>query len=884
VSLAVGSRVGPYEVLSVLGAGGMGEVFRARDTRLNRDVALKTLPIAFAGDAERLARFDREARVLASLNHPHIGAIYGIENDALVLELVEGPTLADLMPGGAIALDDALPIARQIADALAAAHELGVVHRDLKPGNVKVRPDGTVKVLDFGLAKISDDAARVSPPSTEGTGAQIYLSQSPTITSPALMTSTGVILGTASYMSPEQARGRAVDRRADLWAFGCVLFEMLTGKRAFPGEDVSETLATVIKGDADWRALPASTPTSIRRLLRRCLMKDPKARLSDASVARMEIDEALSSADVDRTQAAPRRERVAFMSALVVVTLVAVAALMWALSRPLPIESEMRLEITTPSTTEPVSIALSPDGQQLAFVATFDGRPRLWLRSLDSVDPLPLPGTDGARFPFWSPDSLSLGFFVATQLKRIDVNGGLVKPLASALSGGGGTWGADGTILFNPNNGVERIWRTTTAGSNPVIVTRREASRQAAHRSPSLLPDGRHFLYYVAGAADVSGIYVGATDGSASRRLFDADSSAVYHPSGYLLFVKQGTLFAQRFDAGHLTVSGNPVPVADHVAIYNSFAAVAVGDSRIAYRTGSGGGQRHQLAWFDRAGKEIASVGPTETNGNYPSLSAAGDRVVLQRASDIWLLERNLLTRLVSSPALDVMPLWSPDASRIVFTSGRQGVADLYVKSVGGTASEDLLFASALPKLPVDWSPDGRFLLYGEQQPKAGYDLLALPMEGNKVPIPVARTEFDERNGQFSPDGKWVAYQSNATGRDEIYVQSFPDRAITKRVTADGGGQVRWRRDGKELFYLGLDDRLMSVAVSFDVRGQNVDLGTPVPLFLAPLPNQAAPIGITRQQYAVSPDGQRFLINKVVEEVVTTPITIILNWKPERHK
>ena len=885
MSLAVGSRVGPYEVLSTLGAGGMGEVFRARDTRLNREVALKTLPAAFAGDAERLARFGREARVLASLNHPHIGAIYGIENDALVLELVEGPTLADVMERGAIALDDALPIARQITDALAAAHELGVVHRDLKPGNIKVRPDGTVKVLDFGLAKIADDAARpVSTGVNDAPTQHVYLSQSPTITSPALMTSTGVILGTASYMSPEQARGRAVDRRADMWAFGCVLFEMLTGKRVFPGEDVSETLATVIKGEPDWRALPASTPTSIHRLLRRCLTKDPKARLSDASVARIEIDEALSSPDTDRHPTAPRRERVAFISALAVVTVVAAATVLWALRRSPPIESEMRLEMTTPPTTDPVSLALSPDGQKIAFVATVDGRSRLWVRSFDSVAAHPLAGTDEARWPFWSPDSLSIGFFAGTQLDRIDIDGGLVKRLASILSGGGGAWGADGTILFNPNNGVEPIWRTTAAGSNPVSVTRREASRQAAHRSPSFLPDGRHFLFYVAGAADVSGIYVGATDGSPSRRLFDADSSAVYHPAGYLLFVKQGTLFAQRFDASQLAVSGNPLPVADNIALLNSYAAVAVGGNRIAYRTGSGGGARHQLAWFDRSGKEIVSLGPAETNGNYPSLSSTGERVVLQRATDIWLLERNLLTRLVSSPALDVMPLWSPDATRVVFTSARQGVADIYVKSIGGTGSEDLLLASPQPKIPTDWSLDGRFLLYGEQQPKAGYDLLALPMMGNKVPIPIAHTEFDERNGQFSPDGTWVAYQSNATGRDEIYVQSFPDPAITKRVTADGGGQVRWRRDGRELFYLGLDDKLMSVSVSFGARGQNLDFGTPTPLFRAPLPNQAAPVGITRQQYSVSPDGQRFLINKVVEEVVTTPITIILNWKPERQR
>jgi Tol biopolymer transport system component len=888
VALTAGMRLGPYEIQSALGVGGMGEVYRATDTNLARSVAIKVLPEAFAQDSDRLARFEREARTLASLNHPNIAIVHGLEKAdgvrALVMELVDGPTLADIVARGPLNIDEALPIARQIADALASAHENGIVHRDLKPANVKVKPDGTVKVLDFGLAK---------PVEAGRTGSDAGLTHSPTMTSPAMMSGLGVILGTAPYMSPEQARGKPVDARADTWAFGCVLYEMLTGRRAFEGEDVSETLAAVIKGEPDWAALPAATPTPIRRLLRRCLTKEPTRRISDASMARLEIDEALAGPSLDEqqpTKAGRRGERIALFSALAVATIVAAGSVAWAL-RPHPVEPEMRLEITTPPTTDPVSLAISPDGRRLAFVATSEGLPRLWVRGFDSVEARPLAGSEGAKNPFWSPDGRSLAFFADARLKRIDVDNGLVQTLANALFAYGGSWNRDGSILFSESP-LRPVLRTTATGAAPVDVTTRELP--SAHMFPSILPDGRHFLYYVtpAPAREARGVYVAATDGSAAHRLFDADSAAVYYAPGHLLFVRQGTLFAQAFDPVNLSISGDATAITAGVAVQGFTPALAASPGRIVYRAGSGGSGRRQLAWFDRSGREIGSVGPPETNGDFPSLSPGGDRIVLSRTNsdpsraglDIWMLdiERNVLSPFVVSPAVDVMPLWSRDGDSIVFTTAREiGRAGLYVKPVRGTQGEKVLLETTGGIAATDWSPDGRFLLYQSQTPKTGFDLLALPMTGDKTPVPVATGNADERSGQFSPDGKWVAYQSNESGRDEIWVQSFPDATIKERVTGDGGGQARWRRDGKELFYLGLDERLMAVQVSLDQGGKTIRLGTPAPLFRAPLTGEVSPGGITRQPYEVSADGQRFLINKVIEEVITTPITVLLNWKPK---
>ena len=873
MALAAGTRLGPYEILAAIGAGGMGEVYRARDTRLARDVALKILPDAFILDQDRLARFKREAQVLAAINHPNIAAIYGFEESnavqALVLELVEGPTLADRIAQGSIALDDALPIARQIAEALEAAHDQGIVHRDLKPANIKVRPDGTVKVLDFGLAKALEPV----------TGA-IDVSQSPTITSPA-MTRMGVILGTAAYMSPEQAKGQKADRTADVWAFGCVLYEMLTGRRAFEGETVSETLAEVLKTEPDWRRLPAETPEGIRRLLRRCLQKERKHRLHDMADARLEIDEAQSGPQADgrvAPSASRRGERFAWVSALALLVLL-VAAVMALVRRPFPSvppAPETRFEITTPPTPTPASLAISPDGQKIVFSAVSEGRSRLWLRLLDSVSARPLSGTDFGLNPFWSPDSRSVGFVAESTLKRIDIDDGSVRMLARAV-GNGGAWNRDGTILFAPSL-IGSIFRISAAGGEPSAVTRLETPQQVTHRFPQFLPDGRHFLYEVTGAIEVRGIYIGQLGGSETRRVLDADSVAV-HASGRLLFVRQGTAFAQNFDPVRLALAGNPSPVAEQVL---SGSLSASGGGPIVYRPGSAATQR-QFVWFERSGKEIGNVGAPDAVLLNPSLSPDARRVAVQRRvnqnTDIWLLEvgNGAFRRLTFEASTEAFPIWSPDGSRIAFNGNRKGTYDLYQKPATGAGSDELLLPTGLDKNPMDWSPDGRFLLYRSRDPKTLYDLWALPMEGDRKPFPVVQTNFDERDGQFSPDGKWIAYQSNeSAGRFEIYVQPFPGPGKWQ-ISTNGGAQVRWRRDGKELFYIGLDGRLMAVPIRLASNGQAVEPGTPVPLFATRI--GGAVQGVDRQQYMVSPDGQRFLMKTVTEEASTSSIMVILNWK-----
>ena len=835
--LASGSRLGPYEILSPLGSGGM--VYRARDTKLNREVALKVLPDIFARDPERMVRFQREAEVLASLNHPNIAQIHGLEESggvrALVMELVEGPTLAERLQavasgqyvvsgfsrtapgptkvgrhvpterhvprGPGLPVEEALVIARQMADALEAAHEKGIVHRDLKPANIKVKDDGVVKVLDFGLAKYQAGGAG-------GAG----LSNSPTMM-PASMP--GTILGTAAYMPPEQAKGKETDRTADVWAFGCVLYEMLTGRAVFEGETVGEILAGVLKTDPDWRQLPANTPEGIWRLLRRCLQKERKLRLRDIADARLEIDEARSGPQRDAhvvRNASRRGERLAWMSALALVALIAAAAIAWAV-RPLPSAPEMRVEITTPPTSDPISLAISPDGQKIVFVATSDGRPRLWLRSLDSGSARPLAGTDGGFYPFWSPDNRSIGFFADGKLERIDIDGGLVRAVANAPNPVGGAWNRDGTILFAPNF-TGPIFRIS-AGGEPAALTRIEA-RQATHRFPQFLPDGRHFLYYVRSNDEGRGVYIGQLDGGATQRLLDADAPGIYAASGHLLFVRQERLFAQEFDPAMLALSGNPFPIAEQVAVDGQSNLAAVSASAagpFVYRGGLAGGQR-QFIRFDRTGREIGKVGDPDSAGpRDPSMSPDGRRLAMHRTVngnlDLWTLDlgRGVLSRLRSDAAADGTPVWSPDGSRIAFNSNRKGVFDLYQKPATGAGSEDLLLATPQNKAPVDWSPDGRFVLYRSPGPMTGFDLWALPLDGDRKPFPVVQTTFEERDGQFSPDGKWIAYQSNESGRVEIYVQPFPGTGRKERISTSGGTQVRWRRDGKELFYIALDGR-----------------------------------------------------------------------------
>jgi Tol biopolymer transport system component len=779
---------------------------------------------------------------------------------------------------GAIPANEALEIARQIAEALEAAHEKGIVHRDLKPANIKLTADGQVKVLDFGLAKALDDG-RTNPD----------LSDSPTLSMAA--TNAGVILGTAAYMSPEQAKGLHADARGDVFSFGCVLYEMLTGHPAFEGDTVSEVLASVLVREPQFARLPPGLNPRILELLRRCVDKNPKRRWQVAGDLRMEVETV--AADVYRNPATaqpiPRRtrERIALVSALVLVTAVATGLGILAF-RPVAAPPETRVDIATPPATSAVSFAISPDGRNIVYEATSDGRSSLWLRPLDSPTAHPLAGTEYPIYPFWSPDSRSIGFFSDGKLRRIDITGGGVRTLANCGSCLGGAWNSEGLILFLVG-GVTALFKVPATGGEPVMVTERQPG-EAGHGFPQFLPDGHHFLYYVAGSPETRGEYVGQIDGSERRRLIDIDTAAVYAPPGQLLFVRQGTLFAQAFDTDRLALTGDPVPLAEQVAVTGSDPALSASAAGpIAYRIGTGTAQT-QLAWFDRSGKEIEKISNRDNSpGINPSLSPDGRHVALQRSVngnlDIWLLElaRGVLSRFTFDAAGEQRPIWSPDGTRVVFNSNRKGAYDLYIKSATGTVSEELMLSTPEPKMATDWSRDGRFLLYRSNDPKTGYDIWVLPMSGangDRKPMPLLRTNFEERDAQFSPDGKWIAYQSNESGRPEIYVQPFPGLGRKWQISTNGGAQVRWRPDGKELFYIGLDDRLMAFPIHLSAGDQSIEPGASVPLFITHI--GGALQGSNRQQYMVSPDGQRFLMSVLTAEANIAPITLVLNRKPSR--
>ena len=874
MAITIGTHLGSVQITALLGRGGMGEVYRARDTKLKRDVAIKILPEEFSRDPDRVGRFQREAEVLALLNHPHIAAIYSLEeangSRFLVLELVEGQTLADRLKRGPLPMDEALTVAKHICEAIEAAHEKGIIHRDLKPANIKITSDGIVKVLDFGLAKVREAEAQASD-----------LSNSPTLMT--ARSTPGIILGTAAYMSPEQAKGQEANRTSDVWAFGCVLYEMLTGRAPFEGDTMSELFAGILKAEPDWSRLPAETPEHIRRLLRRCLQKDRRIRLRHLGDALIEIEEPQPQIAAAVPPVVPRRrERLAWTIALVVVAILS-AAVGVREFRGVPPAAEMRFEIVTPPTADSASIAISPDGQKIVFVGASEGQSKLLVRALDSISERALAGTDGASFPFWSPDSQSVGFFAEGRLKRVDIDRGAVQILANAPAGRGGAWNRDGTIIFTPNV-TQGIFRISATGGTASAVTRTETTKETSHRFPQFLPNGHHFVYYVLGTPESRGVYAGDLDGSTARRLIDVESAPVYESSGHLFFVRQGTLFAHEFDAARLELKGNPFSVAEHIATKSdaqgSAAVAASSVGVIGYRTALAGGRR-QLFWVDRSGKEIGKAGDPLGN-NSVSISPDGRRVALSVAinnnGDIWLLDvgRNVLSRFTFDAAVDSNPIWSSDSNRIAFGSNRKGAFDLYTKPATGPGSEDLLLASGQDKQVLDWSADGRFLLYQNRDSKTSLDVWALPMDGDRKPFPVVRTNFDEDLAQFSPDGKWIAYQSTESGRYEIYMQPFPGPGGQTQVSTNGGAQVRWRRDGKELFYIALDGRLMAVPIRIAPNSETIEAGSPVPLVVTRVGGALS--YPNTQQYDVSPDGQRFLMNTIIEEV-PSPITVILNWR-----
>ncbi len=880
MGLATGARLGSYEVGGPLGKGGMGEVYRARDTRLGRDVALKVLPDAFAHDAEPLARFEREAHTLAALNHPHIAHIYGVEGRALVMELVEGPTLAEIIERGPLSIADARVVARQIADALEAAHELGIVHRDLKPSNVKVRPDGTVKVLDFGLAK-----ALTGDPAADFSGA----SSSPTITSPVRLrqgyqggTEIGVILGTASYMAPEQARGLPVDRRADIWAFGCVLFEMLTGRRPFEGRDVTETLAAVLKTDPDWNRLPVDLPASLRRVLRRCLEKDPRKRLSAIADARLDLEE-----DDDTGPSVGSRlsfwERLAWLAAL----LIAVALAVW-ITRyfaPAAAPSAMtRFEIDIPATrTELGWPEISPDGTHLAGVATGDdGVRRIWVRSMDSLDVTILAGTDGASYPFWKSDGLSIAFFADDQLKRVAIAGTPPQVLCPAARGRGGSWHGNGKVLFASTfDGHEQLQWVPDSGGAPTVVPVLQGPA-TNHRWPHFLPDGRHFLFFYSKRDPATdGVYFSSLDGATATRVVPGFVEARYH-NGYLFYVREEALVAQGFDADRGTLAaGEPFLVASSVEARPNEAgkAFSVSETGTVVFVPAASRAVHRLRWLGAKGELIQEVGESDAFGD-PRISPDGARIVSVSDSGasrmdgaIWITDvaTGRPARFTFAPGRYATAIWSSTGQQIFVAHEPAGSGwfDLFVHPVSGAAAgQPFLGGDRMQRFIQDVSRDGKYLLYGELPTQAIGNLMLWSLtDGKKSPYIATGRLLD--NARISPDGRWTAYESNESGPTRVYIQSFPVPGAKYEVSAPGGSQPIWNGSGSELFLVS-EGKLTAVAIA--TSGTTLKIGPPRQMF--PFPADST--------YDVAPKTGRFLLSVPANR--PEPATVVLNWRPPARK
>ncbi len=877
----------------------MGEVYRATDTTLGRDVAIKVLPLELAQDPDRLARFRREALLLASLNHPHIAAIHGFEEadgqPFLALELVEGEDLKERLARGAIPVDEALEIARQVAEALEAAHAKGIVHRDLKPANVKLTPDGQVKVLDFGLAK-AWDADPADGRSTPGA-----LSQSPTLAHSG--TVAGVILGTAAYMSPEQARGKPVDKRADVWSFGVLLWEMLTGRALFAGDTVTDVIAAVVTQEPDLDALPKATPAAIRRLLSRCLRKDPRQRLPDSGAARLELQDVLSGVVAD-TQAPGRelepadrgfrtsraRERWAWAAALALAGLSMFLFLL--LRRPVaPVErrppAHFVLDTPDDMTLWPYSpVSVSPDGRQLVFTDTRAGFARqLWVRSLDSPELRPLPGTTNALGAhFWSPDSTQLAFFNG-ELRKLTLASGTVQRICALTNFGGGTWGTDGTIVLASAGQDALLYTVPDTGGEARPLTAHDESRgETAHHWPQFLPDGRHLLMTVTGGKD-AGLYVlPLDDPKARRRIRPEVARFQFVAPEQLLFVQDGVLRALRFDAQALAAQGEAVPIASSVAAFQQtatfgwFSSSATG--RVAWVSAQGSDLR--LDWIDRSGRRVDSLGEPAQYGQIV-LAPDGKRVAAERITDgqydLWVIDvaRAVLTRLTNDRGDDRDPIWSPDSREIVYSTNASGDQDLVRKALNGGEPPAPLPGGfgRTPKvrdIAKEWFREGNTLVYltiGDER-----TLWELPLDAGGPPR-VLEKGVGIDLPRVSPDGHWLAFISDESGRTEVYVQPFHRSGERQRVSVNGGGQPRWRGDGKELFFLSPDASLMSVAVRSGASG--LELGLPTTLIAAKELN-AVVQGASYSDYAVSSDGQRFLVKRHANDAERQRIHVLLDW------
>ena len=876
--LSSGTRLGPYEVVAQIGAGGMGEVYKARDTRLDRTVAIKVLPAALAVDPDFRERFDREAPAISQLTHPHICTLYDVGEDHgtafLVMELLGGETLADRLTKGALPIDEALTIAIQIADALDAAHRRGIVHRDLKPGNVMLTKGGA-KLLDFGLAKAGGSAIA-------GGG----LSMLPT--TPPNLTAKGTILGTFQYMAPEQLEGRDADARTDLFALGVMLYEMLTGRRAFEAKSQATLIAAIIGSDPPpVTQLQPNAPASLNRIVATCLAKDPDDRWQSARDLMRELRwVADGGAPIDSTasnaaHASPRsrwsRAMPWMVAGILGAALIAVSERHF---RETPVEAPaIRLSIVPPDKTRLFRTppAVSPDGRQIVFAATSgEGKSQLWLRPLDSLTARPMAGTDGAIYPFWSPDNTSIGFFAAGKLQRMNVAGGPATPLADAPAGRGGTWSPNGVIVFAPSiySGLHQV----AASGGDVRPATRFASGTPTQKFPCFLPDGRHFLYLSgAGGRDQQSIRLGSLDSLDDSRtlLTSADGSAMYG-QGQLWFVRGTTLVARPFDDRRFAFTGEEVPAAERILRANPLQSWVFSVSTngvLAYA--SAGANLQTLTWVNRAGQPLGTLGePSEIGGVHISPDRRTVATGIRDASgdgDIWLYDiaRGLRTRFTSDPSNHSNPLWSSDGRVIIFDSNRKGRFDLYRKPADGSGAEELLYADNLLKIAESLSPDGAYLAYSAtSDPKTGNDIWILPGPlgplGSK-PYPFMRTEHNEGSPQFSPDGHWLAYASNESGKNEIYVTPFPGPGGRRQISTAGGDSPRWQSDGRELFYRAADQRLMAAAVN--AKPGTLDVVKVETLF-----------GPLTGDYDISPDGQRFLTPVPVATEVVTPLTVVQNW------
>jgi len=882
MAISPGSRIGSYEVTAPLGEGGMGVVFRGRDSRLQRDVALKLLPDNFASDPERLARFQREAQVLASLNHPNIAQVYGLEHvegsSCIVMELVEGETIADKLKRGPFSFDEAIDVARQIADALAAAHERGIVHRDLKPANLKITPNGTVKVLDFGLAKAI--GPKTSNPS---------LTSMPTVADGSAI---GTILGTPGYMSPEQARGKEVDSRTDIWAFGCVLFEMLTAHRAFEGETATDIIAKIVTSPPDLNLLPKDTPHSIRMLLSSLLNKNATQRLQHIGDARLFLDGTLASAIPSKSESAPASRshlgKLVIAALAVILAIVSVPAVLYFLkpSKPAP---QMRFDLSISGISGmPI---ISPDGRSLAYISQPEnGKRTLWIRPIGSDVGQQLSGTEDVGGSLWSPDGQSIAFIVDGKMKKVDLAGGSQSLIGTVGSTRGADWNKSGIILLarTSTNIIEKI---SDSGGMITPVTKLDAARQESLQAlPVFLPDGNHFLYVsVAGKPEDSGIFSSSLDAGAmpvqlSAFLPNRFNGMYYVSPGILIYSNEGKIIAQRLDKNGTKLQGNPVVLAEDLD-----ASISVSNTGVLIYHKAAPVAGRQLRWFDRDGKPGSEAGPVRNYGNV-DLSPKGDRaavdMVFENNRDIWVIDlaRAVPSRITFNPGQDWSPSWSPDGQHLLFATSRaeyNSVTTIVEKSATGAGTETKVDSGGGNSIPVHWSPDDRYIVFSRARSgNAGFDNWILPRFGDRKPTPYLESTFDRIQSRVSPDSHFLAFTTNESGTFQIVVQTFPDPNGGKwQISAEGGVEPKWRHDGRELYYISLDGKMMSVPISL---GSTVTAGRPVALFQTPLTvNRASP---TRdRRYDVAPDG-RFLMSVPSSGPTYTPFTVVVNWESTLEK